>query len=239
MNLSFNSHFRTSRPGSSRTMGYVLLAAALLALAGPIGCKNKKKMAEEQARQEQAAAQARADREIAALKSELQSMIDRPARDFDELTQKERRLQAIKDQIQNQNLDDRELAILIRKAEYALQQEREALEKEVAQQQVEQAQNQTRQVANQLNGYFRDIANAPSVNQANASINQALTMFSASDAPVLIVISQDGMQKDYDRPTTIVKYLHYLKDQKRNPNMVENIVLDSAGKIKKLELLKR
>ena len=44
--------------------------------------------------------------------------------------------------------------------------------------------------------------------------------------------------KDYDRPTTIEKYLNYLKDRKAYKAEVENIVYDDYGKIKELELRK-
>ena len=91
---------------------------------------------------------------------------------------------------------------------------------------------------NRLNNYFNSIANATSVASANASINEALTMFSSGDAPVLIVISEEGGKKDYDEPTTIKKYLEYLKDTKNNMNKIANLQFDSAGKISEVELKK-
>ena len=44
---------------------------------------------------------------------------------------------------------------------------------------------------------------------------------------------------DYDKPTTIKKYLDYLKDQKKSPNAVEHLEFDDAGKIKEVTLIKK
>ncbi len=86
--------------------------------------------------------------------------------------------------------------------------------------------------------YFDAIANADNVISANNSIDEALTLFTSSTAPVLIVISQEGGDKDYDRPTTIRAYLNYLKDQKKNINQIEKVKLDEFGKITEVELRK-
>jgi hypothetical protein len=89
-----------------------------------------------------------------------------------------------------------------------------------------------------LGGYFNSIANSGNATSANTSINEALTMFASPQTPVLIVISEYNGQKDYDRPTTIVDYLNYLKDQKKNMNTISNIQYDASGKITELELTK-
>jgi hypothetical protein len=86
--------------------------------------------------------------------------------------------------------------------------------------------------------YFDAIANAGNVTSANTNIDEALTLFASSQAPVLIVISQEGGDKDYDRPTTIRSYLNYLKDQKKNINKIESVKLDEFGKITEVELRK-
>ncbi len=86
---------------------------------------------------------------------------------------------------------------------------------------------------------FSGIAGASSLEDANAKISEALGMFSTPDAPLLISISKEGDQKDYDKPTTIKKYLEYLKDQKKNLNTVDNLVFDENGKIKEIELRKK
>jgi hypothetical protein len=89
-----------------------------------------------------------------------------------------------------------------------------------------------------LGQYFDTIASASNATAANNSISEVLTMFSSPDTPVLIVISESGGQKDYDRPTTIRNYLNYLKDQKKSANKVSNLLFDSSGKITEVELRK-
>lgn len=91
---------------------------------------------------------------------------------------------------------------------------------------------------NRLNQYFVTVAGANNVKAANSSIDEALTLFASPDTPVLIVISEEGGQKDYDRPTTIRQYLHYLKDQKKNTNKISNLKFDASGKITEVELKK-
>jgi len=92
--------------------------------------------------------------------------------------------------------------------------------------------------ATRLNDYFAAIASSSNVTSANNSINEALGMFSSPDVPVLIVIAEYEGKKDYDRPTTIGKYLNYLKDQKKNINAISNVKVDSSGKITEVELRK-
>jgi hypothetical protein len=92
---------------------------------------------------------------------------------------------------------------------------------------------------NKLQEYFKAIGSASSVAAANSSINEALTMFASPDTPVLIVISESGGQKDYDRPTTIKDYLNYLKDQKKQADRLGNLQFDNSGKITEVELVKQ
>lgn len=89
-----------------------------------------------------------------------------------------------------------------------------------------------------LNQYFSAIASSGTTTSANTSINEALTMFASPETPVLIVISDSGGRKDYDRPTTIKDYLNYLKDQKKNINSISSMKADGDGKITELELRK-
>lgn len=92
--------------------------------------------------------------------------------------------------------------------------------------------------AAKLNKYFSAISTASSTTSANSSINEALALFASPDTPVLIIISESGGQKDYDRPTTIKNYLNYLKDQKKNINPINDLKFDSSGKITEVELRK-
>jgi hypothetical protein len=89
-----------------------------------------------------------------------------------------------------------------------------------------------------LTTYFASIAASSSVASANSTITEALSMFASPDTPVLIVISEENGQKDYDRPTTIKDYLNYLKDQKKNINSISGMKVDTSGKITELELVK-
>lgn len=89
-----------------------------------------------------------------------------------------------------------------------------------------------------LNQYFDAIASSGNVASTNSSINEALTLFASPETPVLIVISEEGGQKDYDRPTTIREYLNYLKDQKKSINSISNLQFDNSGKITEVELRK-
>ena len=130
------------------------------------------------------------------------------------------------------NLNDPEVDALIRQVEARLAAERAAMEEETRGTESVEAEQR-------LNQYFDAIANAGSLTAANRNINEALSLFSTPDALVLIIISKSGGQKDYDRPTSIKKYLEYLKDQKKNINAIDKIVYDSQGKIRELELIKK
>lgn len=89
-----------------------------------------------------------------------------------------------------------------------------------------------------LNEYFNSISRSANAASANSSINEALTLFASPDTPVLIVISEENGQKDYDRPTTIKEYLNYLKDTKNNANSISDLQFDGSGKITEVELRK-
>lgn len=90
-----------------------------------------------------------------------------------------------------------------------------------------------------LEQYFSAIGSAGNELSANRSINEALSLFTSAETPVLIVISESGGQKDYDRPTTIQRYLNYLKDQKKRADKIGNLQFDSSGKITEVELIKQ
>jgi hypothetical protein len=87
--------------------------------------------------------------------------------------------------------------------------------------------------------YFQAVSTASAPEAANAKIEEALGLFSSPDAPVLIVIKKTGSEVDYDKPTTIQKYLNYLKDQKKTFNKVDKIEYDADGKIKELILINK
>lgn len=95
---------------------------------------------------------------------------------------------------------------------------------------------------NQLENAFQSIADAGRSGNASqaASVSKSiLNLFSSDDAPVLIIISREGSMVDYDKPTTIKRYLDFVRDQKASRNAVDSYQLDSNGKIKELDLIKK
>ena len=66
-----------------------------------------------------------------------------------------------------------------------------------------------------------------------------MKLYSNKDVPVLIIISQADGITDYDKPTTIEKYLNFVKDQKKYSNDIFNVKFDSYGQITELELIKK
>ncbi|UII32919.1 nucleoid-structuring protein H-NS [Fulvivirga ulvae] len=125
---------------------------------------------------------------------------------------------------------------LEREKQRAEEERRRAEEERLAR---EKAREKAEAPANKLSTYFSAIANASSTTSANQTINEALTLFASPQVPVLIVISEEDGQKDYDRPVTIKEYLNYLKDQKKNINDIGDLQYDSSGRITELELIKR
>ncbi len=90
-----------------------------------------------------------------------------------------------------------------------------------------------------IENYFQQVANAGDVTNANQVIATALQSFLSPDIPVLIIIYRSGSTVDYDQPTTIGKYLAYIKDQKKNPNSIDHLEMDTNGKITEVILLKK
>jgi hypothetical protein len=94
----------------------------------------------------------------------------------------------------------------------------------------------------QLENAFTTIAAASktgNLTQANSTIQKTLQLFSSDDAPVLIIISREGSMVDYDKPTTIKRYLNFLVDMKASKNDIDAIMTDANGKIKELDLIKK
>jgi hypothetical protein len=198
-------------------------------MLGPVGCKSKKKLAEEQARAE---AQARTE-QINRLSTELQAMMADPVANMADLESREARLA----EIRAMNLNDPGLNSQIAKVDRFLKAERDRLAREAAPKPVPKADPKA-ELTQSLNSAFSNIANARNSEEADRAIALALGKFANEDVPVLIIISQKAGVKDYDRPTTIIRYLQYLKDQKKQPSRVGDMVLDSNGRITELELVK-
>lgn len=203
---------------------FLMLAAALS--SGLTSCKSKKKLAQQEAAEAEA-------RKLAKAKSELESIL---TDDTQSIREKEEILAAVK----ALNIQDPEVVALMVKAENHINElkARENAER-LAKEREDRLKNESEKAEMGLDQYFSSIANANSVGQANQLINEAMQQFVSPDTPVLIVIGEFDGEKDYDRPTTISKYLNYLKDQKKSDNRVGNVILDANGKIKELELIKK
>jgi uncharacterized protein YpmB len=208
----------------------VVILISFITVFGSTSCKNKKKLAEEKARQEQLAKNNQVKAELEALLKDDQMSIE----------EKEKALARLK----GSGANSPEINALIKKVEAQINEakaKKKAAE-EKARQEKEAKERAEKEMAPKkltLSEHFQTITNSGSTNQANNKIEEALKLFSSPETPVLIVISEEGGEKDYDKPTTIKKYLEYLKDQKKNLNEIINIVYDNGGKIKELELRKK
>jgi len=189
------------------------------------GCKSKKKLAQEAAAKEYAEKIEKAIAELNAILSDDGTM---------PVTEMERRLNDIK----AQNLNDTTVDDLIKQVEAKIAVEKEALRlQEEEEERLKQLEKEKGKY-DYIEEYFTSIANAKSVEEANAKIAQALKLFASPDTPVLIIISQEGGMNDYDKPTTIENYLSYLKDTRNYNNGVYEVQVDGYGQITALELIK-
>lgn len=228
MNTGKSSRFDYA--GKFRIFLMMMLIASLG--AGFTSCKSSKKAAKKKAAMELA-------EKIAKAKTDLLAIINDDGKMT--LEEKEFKLATIK----RMNLDDQEVKDLITQAEDILSAERAAMERRKEEERL-RLEKEARERELREGGQFRAInmaldavANASDVSAANAKIREALSAFAGDDVPVLILISSDGDIKDYDKPTTIRKYLEFIKDQKKSNNKVLDAVKDSNGKIKELELIKK
>ena len=202
----------------------MVLLAVFITLGGTTSCKSKKRLAKE-------AAEAEYKSKVEQAVKDLNAILD------DEtlwtLEEKEARVQTIKDwNLQNAEVDD-----LLFQVEKKLARERAQKEEEERRAAEENERINSADVI--LGRNFNSIANASSASQANRVINETLDLFESSNVPVLIIIKQNAGFNDYDRPTTIEKYLNYVKDQKKAAEKVFNIKYNDNGKINELELIKK
>jgi len=198
----------------------VWLIFYLILIIGSTGCKNQQKIAEE------------ADKVKTENAAQAKAILNSILNDDGQMTlaEKEKKLR----QARALNSDDSEVQYLISQVEKMLDREREA--QRLAQ---EPPPRPDPALEDTLSNLFGKIAAAGNTTAANNIIEEGLTMFSSPQVPVLIIISKSGNLKDYDEPTTILRYLNYLKDQQTSPNLVHNLVKDDNGKINELELIKK
>ena len=205
---------------SKITTVLMVLLAVFITLGGTTSCKSKKRLARE-------AAEAEYKSKVEQATKDLNAILDDET--LWSLEEKEARVKTIKDwNLQNAEVDD-----LIFQVEKKLARERAQKEEEERNKQEAQSANTT------LERNFSTIAKAGSTSQANRTINETLGLFESPNVPVLIIIKQNAGFNDYDRPTTIEKYLNYVKDQKKAAEKVYEIKYNTNGKINELELIKK
>lgn len=212
----------------SRTIA--LLLAVVLITGGATSCKSKKKLAREKAAVEYT-------QKVNLAKKDLAAIIDGSTNMS--LEEQDSRV----NEIISYNIDDPQVAAMITKAEAKISVAKAEAERKIEEERLrneERERQKAKDIAfKPLNVQLSDIANAPSVNAANVQISKTIQLFETPDVPVLIIISQAGGFNDYDRPTTISKFLNYLKDKQGYNYKVETVKKNSLGKITELELIKK
>jgi hypothetical protein len=209
---------------------FIILLASTIA-GGFSGCTSKKKLARQKAASERTAAIDKAKTELTAIINDNGKM---------SLASKESKVAEIK----ALNLQDPEVDELILRAEEAITKQKAEMkrledEKEKKRKAEESAAVVTEQKYDKIDDYLDAVVNTKSLEMSNQRINETLKFFASPEVPVLIIIYQEADIKDYDKPTTIKKYLEYLKDQQKNPNKVNDVKYNDNGKITELELLKK
>jgi len=204
----------------------MLSLVIIIAMGGATSCKSKKKLAREKAEAEYKAKVDQAKKDLTAiLNGETNWTLD----------QKKERVKTIK----SYNLDDQEVKDLLVKVDKKLKEEERQLEEErLRKEELEKAQRE-RQKYSAITNSMSGIAGAGSYDDANRQIESALNLYATPDIPVLIIISKENGYADYDRPTTISKFLNYLKDKKEFKFGVESVKYNDQGKITELELIKK
>ena len=134
-----------------------------------------------------------------------------------------------------------EIVEMIERAEAKIAKEMEERDRLAEQRRLEEEQRlresaEQNQSNNGIYDFFHLIANAKDISAANHYIKEALKLFESPDAVVLIRLNN---YNDYDRPTTVVNYLNYLKDQKKVTVNIDNIKYNAENKITELELIKK
>lgn len=204
---------------------FIIMLIATVAI-GTGGCKSKKKLAQEAAAKEYADKVQKAIAELNAILNDDGTM---------PIAEMERRLNDIK----AQDLNDATVNDLITQVEAKIAADKEALRlKQEEEERLRQLEKEKSKFE-YIDEYFNSIANATTAEEANAKIAQALKLFTSPEAPLLIIIAQDGDVTDYDKPTTISDYLNYLKDTKNYNNKVYEVQMDDYGQITSLELIKQ
>jgi hypothetical protein len=215
--------------GLKRFTRIMLIALVMIGTAGVTGCKKKKELAAVEA-----AAAAQLAEDIAKAKEILNTIL--ADNTLDNIAENEQKLQMVK----GMNLQDADVLNLIIKAQEKIDADKLALlaiEEEAARLEAERRISEMEQARlDLLNNQFEALTGEKDFDKSNEIINILLPLFASPDVPVLVVISEENGMKDYDKPTTIEKYLNYLKDRKAYKAVVNDIVYNDSGKITELEL---
>lgn len=208
----------------------VFLLAALLIVGGATSCKSKKKIAREKAAAEYAAKVEQAKKDLTAMLSGSTNWT---------LEQQSDRLNEIK----SYNIDDPDVVSLIDQVEKKIQMDMAEAERLAEEERLRKIEDEKRQQEaakyQEIDNQLQEISSSSTIDAANQKIMLSMDKFASPDVPVLIIISQAGGFNDYDRPTTISKFLHYLKDKQQYKYQVVSVKKDALGKITELELLKK
>ncbi|MBN2616052.1 MAG: hypothetical protein JXR71_10210 [Bacteroidales bacterium] len=207
----------------------VVLFASLM-MGGLTSCKSKKKLAREKAAAEYAARVEQAKKTLTAILDGTTGWtLDEQQKQFDT--------------IKSYNIDDPQVKDLMAKVSEKLKGEQAEAARKAEEQRLRDQEAAKRKADMEkfksLNDAFSQIAQSATYDGANQRIQQTLTLFSTPEVPVLIIIDQQQGFNDYDRPTTIGKFLNYLKDMRAYKFAVESVKKDAQGKITELELIKK
>lgn len=203
----------------------LIVMMTLVTIGGTTSCSSKKKLAKKE--YEAKVEQAKADLN-AIINGESQWTLEEQMSRVDEIE---------KSELQNPEIDE-----LLVKAKEKLIKEKAEAEREAEEERLRALEEEKAKAlvpVTSLQDYFAIIAAAPDAETANDKIAEALEMFSSPDCPVLIIVYQLGDVVDYDAPTTIDKYLNYIKDQKIVNVDINDIKYDNNHKITELELIKK
>ncbi len=202
----------------------MVLLVVTIAFGGATSCKSKKKLAQEKAAAEYAA-------KVDQAKKDLTAIIDGSTNwTADEMTQ---RIATIT----SYNIDDQEVKGLIVEAEQKVDELKAEELRKAEEERLRQAEEAKRSKFLTIDEQFKAIASAANIDEANNQIQKTIQEFETPDIPVLIIISKNADFNDYDKPTTISKFLNYLKDKKQYKYAVESVKKNSLGKITELELI--
>jgi len=208
----------------------MFLLATIIITSSFTSCKSKKKIAREKAAAEYAMKVDQSKKDLTAMLNGTTSW---------SLDEQDSRLNVIK----SYNIDDPDVVDLISKVKSKLSMDRAEAERQAEEERLRvEEEERIKSAAPKYQGIddqFYAIATAQSVDIANNKIDIALQQFATPDIPVLIIISQVNGYNDYDRPTTISKFLNYLKDKQGYRYEVESLKRDGLGKITELELIKK